>query len=83
MNVLCLQDKRKEKLQKQQIQQQQKQKVPLVTNTKRSKSEGDGKPSTGFVVLDIQQPNSTPNHLQVPLMGIPLKTLQDVPETLL
>jgi hypothetical protein len=76
-----LQNKRKEKLQQLQIQQQQQQqqqKVPLVATTGKRKSDSDNQAS-GFVSLDIQQPNSTANHHeQIPVAGIPLQTLQDV-----
>ncbi|XP_069676342.1 uncharacterized protein fusl isoform X1 [Periplaneta americana] len=77
---LFFQNKRKEKLQQLQIQQQQQQKAPLVATSAKRKSDGD-KHLPGSVVLDIQ-PNSA-NHVQAPLMGIPLETLQDIPESLL
>jgi len=77
------QNKRKEKLQQlqvQQQQQQQQQKSPLVATTGKRISDGDNQ-ILGLVTLDVQQQNSTAanHHVQVPLMGIPLQTLEDIP----
>ncbi|PSN52086.1 hypothetical protein C0J52_03878 [Blattella germanica] len=80
VGTLVVFNKRKEKLQKMQIQLQQQQKAPLVTTPAR-KNDGDGKQPSGFVMVNMQQPNSASNHLQVPLM-IPMQSLEDAPENM-
>jgi hypothetical protein len=76
--MFLFQNKRKEKLQQQ--QQQQQQNATHVATTVKRKNDSDNKQNVEFITLDTQQPNCTANHhAQVPLVGIPLEALQDVP----